>query len=61
MKPLVWEEYLSHTLLRGVVVGETFGVCKTTIHHCVYAVCQAIRVKLMSRDIKLPDQAEHNK
>lgn len=27
------------------VVGETFGVSKTTVHRCVYAVCTAIKEK----------------
>uniref|UniRef100_A0A3B1JVY3 DDE Tnp4 domain-containing protein n=1 Tax=Astyanax mexicanus TaxID=7994 RepID=A0A3B1JVY3_ASTMX len=40
------------------VVGETFGVSVTTVHRCVYAVCQAIRIKLMNRYIALPDATE---
>lgn len=40
------------------VVGETFSVRKTTVHRCVYVLCQAIREKLMSRYIKLSDMAE---
>ncbi|XP_051787442.1 uncharacterized protein LOC127529067 [Erpetoichthys calabaricus] len=42
------------------VVGETFGVSKTTVHRCVYAVCTAIKEKLMRRYIRLPTVAEAN-
>ncbi len=40
------------------VVGETFGVSKTTVHRCVYSVCRAIRAHMMSNYIKLPDLTE---
>ncbi|CAM4608237.1 unnamed protein product [Leuciscus chuanchicus] len=36
------------------VVGETFGVSETTVHRCVYAVCNAIRTRMMRRYIYLP-------
>ena len=39
------------------VVGETFGVSKTTVHRCVYAVCFAIREQA-KQHIKLPDLGE---
>lgn len=42
------------------VVGETFGVSKTTVHRCVYAVCTAIKAKLMRHYIRLPTVAEAN-
>ncbi|CAK6982383.1 protein ALP1-like%2C partial, partial [Scomber scombrus] len=40
------------------VIGETFGVSKTTVHRCVYGVCQAICIKLMKRKISLLDVDE---
>ena len=39
------------------VVGETFGVSKTTGHRCVYAVCFAIREQA-KQHTKLPDLGE---
>ena len=35
------------------VVNETFGVSKTTVHLCVYAVCNAIRTMMM-REVRQP-------
>lgn len=40
------------------VVGEVFGVRKTSVHRCVYAVCRAIRFKMLSEFVKLPDVCE---
>ena len=40
------------------VVGETFGVSKTSVHRCVYAVCRAIRYKLLAKFVKIPNVAE---
>ncbi|KAL7407457.1 hypothetical protein ABVT39_008684 [Epinephelus coioides] len=40
------------------VIGETFGVSKTTVHRCVYGVCEAICSKLMKTKISLPDADE---
>lgn len=42
------------------VVGETFGVSKTTVHRCLYSVCTVIKAKLMQRYIRLPTVAEAN-
>ncbi|XP_036067194.1 protein ALP1-like, partial [Oryzias melastigma] len=40
------------------VVAETFGVSKTTVHRCVYGVCEAICHKLMKKFITLPKEEE---
>ncbi|KAK7148191.1 hypothetical protein R3I93_012495 [Phoxinus phoxinus] len=40
------------------VVAETFGISKTTVHRCVYGVCQAICTKLMKQYIALPNVQE---
>lgn len=40
------------------VVGETFGVSKTTVYCCVYAICRAIWFKMLNQFIKLPDLPE---
>ena len=38
-------------------MGQTFGVSKSTVHRCVYAVCVAIREQA-KQHIKLPDLGE---
>ena len=38
-------------------MGETFGVSKTTVHRCVYAVCFAIREQA-KQHTKLPNLGE---
>ncbi|XP_062403605.1 uncharacterized protein LOC134094192 [Sardina pilchardus] len=40
------------------VVAETFGVSKTTVHRCVYGVCEAICQKLLRKYIHLPNEIE---
>lgn len=40
------------------VVGETFGVSKTTVHHCVYSTCEAIKSKMMTQCITFPNITE---
>ncbi|KAL7405651.1 hypothetical protein ABVT39_004929 [Epinephelus coioides] len=50
--------YKLATCTKYRVVGETFGVSKTTVHRCVYGVCQAICSKLMKQKIHLPDVDE---
>ncbi len=40
------------------VVGEVFGVSKTSVHRSLYAVCRAIRAEMMTEFIRLPDVAE---
>ncbi|KAK7945591.1 hypothetical protein WMY93_001319 [Mugilogobius chulae] len=40
------------------VIGEIFGVSKTTVHRCVYAVCKAIRHTMLKDHIQLPNVEE---
>ncbi|KAG2457800.1 CANX protein, partial [Polypterus senegalus] len=59
-KRIVITFYKLATCAEYRVVGETFGVSKTTVHRCVYAVCTANKEELMRRYIRLPTVEEAN-
>lgn len=40
------------------VIGNQFGVHKSTVHNCVYAFCYAITQTLEEKIIRMPDESE---
>lgn len=41
-----------------LVIGNLFGVCKSTVHNCLYAFCYAITEELGNKYIRFPDADE---